>query len=90
MQLINPQERVSSGDFAALDATVERRFGPPRKQFKRCDRLVPGIAETGRWGVESGNLMYPSKFSRVQTCVYMKYRPNELLVINQQGKNSVL
>jgi hypothetical protein len=35
------------------------------------------MTEACQWGVESGQLIYPSMFGHVQTCVYVNYRSNE-------------
>jgi hypothetical protein len=41
------------------------------------------------WGVQSDELAYPSTFGHVPTCVYVSYRPDELLVPKQQKKRYV-
>jgi len=55
-------------------------------EHTRCDNLISRIVVVSRWGVESGNLTYSSMFGHVPTCVYMRHRPNELFVPEQQRK----
>jgi hypothetical protein len=42
----------------------------------KCDNLIPGMVAAFRWGIEVGQIMYPSTFEHVPTCVYMSYRPS--------------
>jgi hypothetical protein len=54
-----------------------------------CDNLVPGMVAACRWGVESGELMFPGTFGHVPTRMYMSYRPSEPFVSKQQSKQYV-
>jgi hypothetical protein len=56
---------------------------------ERCYNLIPGMAATFHWGVESCKLMYPSTFGHISTGIYMSCRPNESFVPKQQKKQCV-
>ena len=56
---INPPDRVNWSTSIGTGVTV----------CTRRDNLIPGIVAACRWDVESGKLVYSTKFGHVPTCV---------------------